>query len=317
MVRGERHVADEDLARWAGTLARRFIQRLDLYPMQVADGRYLCIHEPLNPQLLAAHLKGDITLGTYLFSREGNARFVVLDADDDHGFERLRHLAERLATEDIPGYLERSRRGGHLWLFLAQPVPAKDARYFGLSILKRHAFSSVEVYPKQDHPGAGPGSLIRLPFGIHRLSGRRYGFYDMAGHPIAPFIHRQIERLGRPRFVPQSSFEAYLSTIPVIRDPLVFPVADEHTESLAEAVKARVSVMGFIGNYVELRPTSSGAIGLCPFHDDQRPSLGVNAEHNYWHCFAGCGGGSIIDFWMKWRGLDFEDALDELRRKLL
>ena len=29
---------------------------------------------------------------------------------------------------------------------------------------------------------------------------------------------------------------------------------------------------------------------------DLHPSFGVNTEGNYWHCFAGCGGGSVIDF---------------------
>jgi DNA primase len=77
----------------------------------------------------------------------------------------------------------------------------------------------------------------------------------------------------------------------------------------------------FIGRYVDLKPTASGAIGRCPFHDDQNPSLGVNTEKNYWYCFAGCGGGSIIDFWMKWRlkrGLDasFVATIKELANML-
>jgi DNA primase len=58
---------------------------------------------------------------------------------------------------------------------------------------------------------------------------------------------------------------------------------------------------------VDLKPTGSGAIGCYPFHEDQRPSFGVNSQDNYWHCFAGCGGGSSIDFWSKMRekkGLD-------------
>jgi hypothetical protein len=58
----------------------------------------------------------------------------------------------------------------------------------------------------------------------------------------------------------------------------------------------------FVSQYVDLKPTARGAIGLCPFHDDHHPSFGVNDEGNYWHCFAGCGGGSVIDFWMKWQG---------------
>jgi len=61
-----------------------------------------------------------------------------------------------------------------------------------------------------------------------------------------------------------------------------------------------------------MKPTNNGAIGLCPFHDDHRPGLAINDEENYWYCFAGCGGGSIIDFWMKWRDCDFTTTIKEL-----
>jgi hypothetical protein len=53
--------------------------------------------------------------------------------------------------------------------------------------------------------------------------------------------------------------------------------------------------------YVDLKPTASSATGLCPFHDDHHPSLEVSDEGNYWNCFAGCGGGSVIDFWTEWK----------------
>jgi DNA primase len=35
---------------------------------------------------------------------------------------------------------------------------------------------------------------------------------------------------------------------------------------------------------------------LCQFHYDHNPSFGVNDAEYCWHCFAGCGGGSVIDF---------------------
>ena len=69
-----------------------------------------------------------------------------------------------------------------------------------------------------------------------------------------------------------------------------------------------MTVHEFIGKYVELQDTASGAIGKCPFHEDQHPSLGINDQDNYWHCFAGCGGGSIIDFWSKWREKQGQEA---------
>ena len=69
-------LSEEELARPASVLARRFIQRWDVYPQQLDDGRYVCIHEQLNVSLLYAHLSGEITLGTYLLNEASKARFI-------------------------------------------------------------------------------------------------------------------------------------------------------------------------------------------------------------------------------------------------
>ena len=82
-------------------------------------------------------------------------------------------------------------------------------------------------------------------------------------------------------------------------------------------IKARVTVLEFVSQYVDLKPTASGGLGLCPFHDDHHPSFGVNDAGNFWHCFAGCGGGSVVDFWMKWRACGFTTAVKELALMVL
>ena len=88
---------------------------------------------------------------------------------------------------------------------------------------------------------------------------------------------------------------------------------------LSERLKATISVLDFVSRYVQLDERN---MGFCPFHDDQHQSFGVHAESNYWHCFAGCGGGSILDFWMKWRERHNQDSsftatITELRKMLL
>ncbi len=75
-------------------------------------------------------------------------------------------------------------------------------------------------------------------------------------------------------------------------------------------------VVDFIGRFVDLSTTPRGAIGHCPFHEDEHQSFSVYRDGNYWKCFAGCGGGSIIDFWMKFNGVDLGEAIHELREML-
>ncbi len=47
-----------------------------------------------------------------------------------------------------------------------------------------------------------------------------------------------------------------------------------------------LSLMASLG--IELHKAGNEYMGLCPFHDDQNPSLSVNPEKGVWHCF-GCG----------------------------
>ena len=157
-----------EIHAFADILRRTFIQRSDLHARQLDDGRYCCVRKPLQEGLLIAHLQGAITLGTYVLDQNSLARFAVIDADDDIQLARLAGMRGSLAREGIPSYLEASRRGGHLWFFFDQPVSGETARSFGKSILRESGLDGIELFPKQDELGDGPGSLIRLPFGVHR-----------------------------------------------------------------------------------------------------------------------------------------------------
>lgn len=53
--------------------------------------------------------------------------------------------------------------------------------------------------------------------------------------------------------------------------------------------------------------------GSCPFHKDiNTPNFYIYPETNSWYCFAGCGGGDNISFYMRLHEVDFQTALEEL-----
>jgi hypothetical protein len=311
---------DPDLVR---AYAQTFIPRSDLYPLQVKTGRYVCVKKPLTLEVVSQHLLGIQTIGAYALDERDQAKWICLDADNESQWQQVVTAATDLYRHGVAAYLEPSRRGGHLWLF-TRPLPGADARRVGQYLIDRYTLGSLEVFPKQDQLVTGPGSFVRLPLGRHRKTGRRYHFTTLTGEPLQPTIRRQIQLMGAPTVIPDSFISQVLdATIPqppVVPTP-AFSAPDEPVTGAtpSERIKQAISVREFVGQYVELDPRGRGH---CPFHDDDHQSFGVNEEGNYWHCWAGCGSGSIIDFWMRWRekqgqSPDFAETIKELAEMLL
>ncbi len=266
-------------------LGKRFIQRFDVRAEQQADGGYLCIRRPLKQSHLNDHIKGARTIGAYVLNEKGHARYTVLDADDDVQWHKLFNAKDQLRQENIPSYMEGSRRGGHLWFFFEWPISGHAAKRFGEGLKVRFGLES-EIYPKS--VTGDVGSLIRLPFGIHRKSGKRYPFIDEDAKPIAPTVQKQIRMLGQAEEVALGDIWFHMRLAPL-----------EVRQNQSEQKDSR-DVLEYVSQFVELKPTKAGGIGHCPFHEDEHMSFSVNRDGNYWNCFAGCGGGSVTHFKRKW-----------------
>lgn len=188
-----------------------------------------------------------------------------------------------------------------------------------------HGIEQVEIYPKQGSLEGleGGGSFVRLPLGLHRKDQRVHHFIEPNGTPLAPTITEQLRVLAVPQLIPQDFINAVISRAPEERITSPSPTFEKVKVTLGEKVSdrlvARVSVLDFVGQFVQL---DSRGVGRCPFHDDQHHSFQVNTQKNYWNCYAGCGGGSLIHFWQKWRETHdqsptFKETVTELANMLL
>jgi hypothetical protein len=262
-----------------------------------------------------AHLKGYLTIGAYMLAKDNATSKMCLDADDPEEWGGLITLASHLYLLNVPTYLELSGRGGHLWFFFEKALAGRDVRRFGKQLQDEFHLETTELYPKQDELRTGPGSLVRLPFGIHRAHNHRYHFITPAGERLAPSLHEQITMLAQPQTVPHVYFNEVLFRAPQPPSPPHFERARLVSgDTLVDRIKNAISVYDFVSQYIQL---DRGGRGLCPFHDDHRESFSVNRDENYWHCFACEIGGSIINFYMKWHGVEFKDAVTELAKLLL
>ena len=80
-------------------------------------------------------------------------------------------------------------------------------------------------------------------------------------------------------------------------------------DNVALAKKTKIETL-YVG---QLHRTGKVFMGICPFHQDSKPSFAIYPETNSWYCFAGCGGGDVIDFYMRLNNLDFKDAINDLK----
>ncbi|GAB4495912.1 MAG: DNA primase [Anaerolineales bacterium] len=84
-----------------------------------------------------------------------------------------------------------------------------------------------------------------------------------------------------------------------------------------EEIKARIDIVDFVSETVQLRKSGKSYTGFCPFHSNTRtPAFVVFPESGTWRCFGQCNeGGDIFKFVMKKENLDFAEALRLLADK--
>ncbi|MCA9246875.1 MAG: hypothetical protein KDA42_07155, partial [Planctomycetales bacterium] len=82
-----------------------------------------------------------------------------------------------------------------------------------------------------------------------------------------------------------------------------------------ERVREAVDIVDLVGSYLPLRNQGRDMVGLCPWHDDSRPSLRVSPERQSYKCFVCDLGGDIFSFVQQIEGVTFPEALELLAER--
>tara|TARA_B100000575_G_scaffold294611_1_gene312184 strand:+ start:9642 stop:11744 length:2103 start_codon:yes stop_codon:yes gene_type:complete len=84
------------------------------------------------------------------------------------------------------------------------------------------------------------------------------------------------------------------------------------SDAKKEEIRDAVDIVEVVSDYVKLKRSGSGFIGLCPYHNEKSPSFHVNPRLGIFKCF-GCGeSGDVFKFIMDQGGLNFNEALRTL-----
>jgi len=70
------------------------------------------------------------------------------------------------------------------------------------------------------------------------------------------------------------------------------------SDKIAE-IKTRLNLVDIVQRYVQLRQVGDRWIGVCPFHQETKPSLSINPELGLFYCFGCHASGDLIDFYCR------------------
>jgi DNA primase len=74
-------------------------------------------------------------------------------------------------------------------------------------------------------------------------------------------------------------------------------------------------IIDVISEHVKLTRKGREMVGICPFHDDHKPSMNVNPDKQIFKCFACSAGGDVIKFVQMREGLTFMRAVERLAER--
>jgi hypothetical protein len=232
-------------------------------------------------------------------------KWVAIDADYPTALEDLLKLQWELRQDGVDGALEKSRRGGHLWIFAGQPLRARDCRVYIHNLARRLKVpvkgpsldtgsptrvttlaDGIEVFPKQDQiPSTEFGNAIRGPLGIHRGAGKRYWFYG-ADYTL----EAQLDYLGRLKRITEKEMSRFLAGIHVPVQAL--PMVTRHFVPSGYPSRRGFSILQHVTG--KKRKTGRNYFTRCPScerlgRDTSGDNLSISiADPRKYKCWAGC-----------------------------
>ena len=84
---------------------------------------------------------------------------------------------------------------------------------------------------------------------------------------------------------------------------------------LIKEVRASNDIVEVISSYLPLIKRGKNYFGVCPFHDDNNPSMSVSPDKQIYKCFSCGASGNVFNFVMDYEKIDFKQALAVLANR--
>ncbi len=84
---------------------------------------------------------------------------------------------------------------------------------------------------------------------------------------------------------------------------------------LIKEVRSASNIVDVISSYLPLVKKGKNYFGVCPFHDDNNPSMSVSEDKQIYKCFSCGASGNVFNFVMDYEKIDFKSALYLLAKR--
>lgn len=85
--------------------------------------------------------------------------------------------------------------------------------------------------------------------------------------------------------------------------------------NIINEIRKKCDIVDIISSYLPLTQKGKNFFGVCPFHDDNNPSMSVSREKQIYRCFSCGASGNVFNFVMDYEHVSFKEALGILSEK--
>ncbi len=215
---------------------------------------YTPVSDPLTHPHIRSHLLGLYTIGAYQLNLSNQVKWIMFDLDVskeylndlndpqfkdwlENGFyEVLGRIHQLLSSFHLsPLYEFSGFKGYHIWLLFNQFISASLARGVAQKLATQFDLGSypftLEIFPKQTRISpTNLGNLVKLPGGIHRISGLRSFFLKFIdGKPVTIALQ---EVLKNPPLIQDQQFMDLIQALQPDFSETLSPFASGKSDSV-------------------------------------------------------------------------------------
>ncbi|MEA4190877.1 DNA primase [Mycoplasma sp. 2248] len=87
------------------------------------------------------------------------------------------------------------------------------------------------------------------------------------------------------------------------------------TSEITNQIKHENDIVDVISEFIQLHKKGNSYVGLCPFHQDTKPSLSVVQTKQIFKCFVCETAGDVIEFVKRYKSISYVDTLEYLAKR--